>query len=179
MTRKKYNGQLPKYFCNLSFGKKRNPFNTLQEIYDWIRAHRLAETGLLGIVKEPFTGEDRLVEVWLDEYEFRVPHFTLELSCRPPKPIAKIMIPDKSFLKDEAAGLQVLWTREGYQITPEQLAVLSAWLRRPVEKHGGIDLSGIENLKCMQMTWDSYAESAWRRRKRKKGNRRYEYAKAF
>jgi hypothetical protein len=134
---------------------KTNPFKSLEELYDWVRAEMNVEMACVGTIENSIMGGKRLIEIFIDEYKFSVPHFTLGIADYPPIPIAKIAIPEPSFLDDKKAKLDVLWTREEYSITPEQLEIISDWIR------GSYYLNAkLTNLDMVQITWEGQVDFA-------------------
>jgi hypothetical protein len=135
--------------------RKQNPHQSLEALYEWVRADMSVEMASAGIIESPTLGK-RIVEVYMDEYEYETPHFNLEIMQRnsTPLPVAKITIPEMDFLKNLESELEVLWTHKDYPLSKKELKVVASWLRK-LSKSDKETYNGLTNLQIVRILWDA------------------------
>jgi hypothetical protein len=119
----------------------------LDEFLDVQQPAMSSEMASFGYVEGPKMGGKFRIEVFYDEYEFEDAHFNLTTPTNPPKMMAKIKLPELSFLLlpiDDS--LEVMWTAPGFNVSRKKLEVISEWLKKETRVKNGKTTTNLESL---------------------------------
>jgi len=110
------------------------------------------EMALLGVLEGSRIGGKYLLEVFMDEYEYEDAHINLEKATKPPLLLAKIKLPDITFLKDEKQEIVILSIKDNFSINNKLMKAINKWFRAS-NKYGQ------NNLEHSWQVWDEQKAS--------------------